>query len=344
MRHPIMDKKIEPVVIEGFSFPLGVYPTEPMEPVAGFTEQFEAADSENDANHTEDDWEVWPDRFVYDVVISSDRLRALCRGLFAILPGRVYPILDVLGSDAFREIDPYLAYDLVGIEKLLDGLQEVGDWLYEDGMVGFGAMSLDPFIYIFIDEHKITTIRVEGSQKDRVEKLLRAFDLRHVDEIHGADSAEHEHRTVLAAKPAATALTSDEIIERLRDQWSMQLNIDASTNLDADDNDLGVTGWQCVARTAMSSDETNSYAEVLLTADSLDTAEQLAIESVQQQAPSDGSWDEIEIIRADRVTPEQFTGWLEGKSNVEQGACAVEDVRWLAGGPKARRGKRQARG
>ncbi|MFQ5457704.1 MAG: hypothetical protein ACE5FC_04535, partial [Myxococcota bacterium] len=127
-----------------------------------------------------------------------------------MLPGRIYPILDVLGSDAFREIDPYLAYEPVGVEKFYEGILEMGDWLFEDGMVGFGAMSLSPFIYIFLDEHKIATVRVETSAKERIEKLLAAFDLRPKEEIRGADAAEHEHRSVLLTKPATKAMSSDE--------------------------------------------------------------------------------------------------------------------------------------
>ena len=98
--------------------------------------------------------------------------------LAPLLPGRVYPILDILGNDAFREVDPYIAYDPVGVERFLDVLHDHGGWLYEDGLVGFGAMSDSPFIYVYLDEHKIVTVRVESSLKERVEKTLAAFELK----------------------------------------------------------------------------------------------------------------------------------------------------------------------
>jgi len=342
MRRLLLDDKIERVVIDGFTFALGVYPTEPMEPLAGYTEQFEPADGATDteATNSSEQWEQWPDRFVYDIAISANRLPALCRGLFSLLPGRVFPILDVLGTDAYREIDPYLAYDRVGIEKFLEGLREFGPWLLEDGLVGFGAMSTDPFFYVFIDEHKLITVRTHADLKSRVEKQLAAFDLSAVREIRGADAAEHEHRSVLRLKPVSKVISADEIVERLRDQWVLQLNVDPRTNVDAEGNDLGITGWQCVARCSMEGDESDSYAELLLTADSLEHAERMAEEAISSQAPKQSDWANVEIVRSDRVSPDQFAQWVGKKEVNKKSVCEVHDIRWLAGGPPAQKRSR----
>lgn len=339
-----------------FTFPLGVYPLEPINPRAGYTVQFEPADGGEGpgdflGSGGFDDWEEWPDRFVYDVLIPATRLRALCRVLFAMLPGRVYPILDVLGADAYREIDPYLAYELMGVERFYDGVREWDEWLYEDGLVGFGAMSVEPFYYVFVDEHKIVTIRAELAFKERIEKLLSAFDLSVVEELRGADSAEHEHRTVLAPPADPDQLTADDIIERLRDAWGLQLNIDASTNVDDDGNELGCTPWQCIVRCSAGSPEdsperqaeSTAYAEILLAADCLEVAERLAAEAVESLgAAPDGGWTGVDVIKADRVTPEQFASWLEesapgskrsvAAAKVRQAATiepGIYDVRWL---------------
>jgi len=337
MRRAQINDNLERKIVEGFEFPLGVAPVAEMRPLPGYTEEFEAADGAESGSYEPapgEDWEEWPDRFVYDVVVSAKRIRALCRGLFAMLPPRVYPILDILGTDAFREVDPYLAYDLVGIEKFLDGLSSYDDWLYEDGLVGFGAMSLDPFIYIFVDEHKIVTVRVSLEFKERVEKLLAAFDLSAQEEVRGADAVEHEHRTVLAAADEeAELLVADEIVERLRDHWNLQLNVDITKNLDAEGNELGITGWQCVVRCSMAGDEGDSYAEVLVTADSLDSAERLSVDAVSGQAPDGAGWTEMDVIRADRVTPDQFEEWVGQPAKKATGSARVHDVRWLSGGP-----------
>jgi len=133
MHRCLLNPALERVRVNGFAFPLGVYPVEPIAPKSGYTVDFEPADGD-------EEWEEWPDRYVYEVLVSAERLRPLCSALLSLLPGRVYPILDVLGNDAFREIDPYIAYELAGVESLYDGLRWYEPFLFEDGLCGFGAM------------------------------------------------------------------------------------------------------------------------------------------------------------------------------------------------------------
>src|SRR6185295_6009920 len=94
-----LDPSVKRQSTDGFQFPLGVYPIEALAPKAGYTLTFEAADGDNDSG----EWEEWPDRYMFDIVVSAERLEPLCRRLFSILPGRIYPILDLLGRDAYRE-------------------------------------------------------------------------------------------------------------------------------------------------------------------------------------------------------------------------------------------------
>ena len=242
-----VDQSIERVVVEGFAFPMGAYPVEPMQPKPGFTLAFESADGDDSGQDSE--WEEWPDRYVYDILLSATRVEALCRSLLAMLPGRVFPILDVLGHDAFREVDPYVSYELIGLDRFLDTLRRYRGYFFEDGLVGFGAMSDEPFLYIFVDEHKIVTVRCEVALKERIDSLLAAFDLKEIEAIAGADSATHEHRAVLdAPEDRPDLLTADEIVEELREDWRLSLNIDPDTNVDDAGTDLGITGWRCLVR------------------------------------------------------------------------------------------------
>src|SRR6056297_738833 len=160
MNRCLLNPALERVRVNGFAFPLGVYPVEPIAPASGYTADFEPADGD-------EEWEEWPDRYVYEILVSAERLKPLCSALLSLLPGRVYPILDVLGNDAFREIDPYIAYELVGVESLYDGVRWYEPFLFEDGLCGFGAMSEEPFMYFFLDEHKVLTVRVETAQKEQ---------------------------------------------------------------------------------------------------------------------------------------------------------------------------------
>lgn len=292
--------------INGVAFPLGAYPVEDMTPRTGYTLTFEPADGDDE----DGDWEEWPDRYVFDIFLSATRVESLCRSLFAMLPGRFYPILDVLGHDEYREVDPYVAYELISQERFYDAIRRYRGFFYEDGLVGFGAMSEEPFVYIFVDEHKIVTVRVQADMRERVERLLNAFDLAEVDEIAGADAATHEHRGVLhAPDDRLDLLTADEIVEEVRNDWGLVLNIDPDTNVDDEGNELNITAWRCLARHEISPDlpvapaekgaegdaaaaekPTSTepplvkarYAEILLTAESIAAAERLMWEGMEQ--------------------------------------------------------------
>lgn len=305
MRKAVLDTSVTRVQTAEFSCPLGVYPTDAaaFQPTPGYHFAFEASDG--DEEH--DQWEHWPDRYMYDIVVSHTRVDALLRSLVALLPGRCYPILDVLGRDAHREIDPYIAYDAVGIERFIDGLRRWREWLLEDGLVGFGAMSLEPFVYIYVDEHKIVTLRVEPSIKERAEKILAAFDLAALPEPHGIDAFEHEHRTVLQAgaedeAAADDAATQEDIVEDLIERWRLTLNVDAEGNVDDHGKELGPTPWRCVVALRNEQDDEVCRAEVYLVAPSLAEAERIAIEALDRDPDADDAC----VLFADRLNAEDF--------------------------------------
>lgn len=308
------------------SFPLGVYPIEPIEPVAGYTLDFESADGD------ENDWEEWPDRYVFDIVVSSERLPTLVRSLLSLFPNRVFPILDVLGHDAYREIDPYISYELMGMDRVMDAIRRFSAFFFEDGLCGFGAMSESPFCYLFIDEHKIATVRVEPSTKERVERVLAAFDLKELDNPAGADAVAHEHRAVLLTpEDRPELLSGEEIVERLRDDWRLVLNIDPDINVDDRGRPLGVTCWRCLVRVD-SGTGLDRYAEVFLSADSLRQAETLAVDALQGEL-TPAEVEPPTVITADRMEPDSFLteiGTKPGSSKRrELGRPRIWSRRWL---------------
>lgn len=337
-----VDESVERVVIDGVAFPLGVYPVEPIQPRQGYAIEFEPADGDE----SEGEWEVWPDRYVFDVVITAERLQTLCSHLFAEMPGRVYPILDFIGHDAFREIDPYISYELVGADRFIDAVRRYRAFFFEDGMCGFGALCDDPFFYIFVDEHKIVTIRVDPDQKERIERILAAFDLAPVEEPAGADAAAHEHRGVLLTpQDRPDLLSAEEIVESLRDEWQLALNVDPEANIDDQGFDLGLTAWRCMVRLESEDRSRRRYGESLVVASSLAEAEDLAIDAVAGVGPdpADGAADEHPVlITADRLSPAQLQDlaaeipageWAAGaKRSVKAGSfdrAMILAVRWL---------------
>ncbi|MFK7883266.1 MAG: hypothetical protein AB8F26_03665 [Phycisphaerales bacterium] len=307
------DESIERRVIDGFGFPLGVYPVEPMQPRAGYTADFEPADPDEEQAG---DWEAWPDRYVYDVVVPVGRIAALWDQIFALMPGRVFPILDYIGHDAFREVDPYMAYEPVGKERVIDAIRRFRPFFVEDGLVGFGAVSDEPFFYAFLDEHKILTVRVEPEMKPRVEAILKAFDLEAMDEPAGADSAAHEHRGVLLApKDRPDLLTGEEVVEQLRERWRLVLNIDPESNVDDDSNDLGITFWRCLVRCAAEQMPQDRYAEVILSAGSLRSSEDAAMALAFEKIGEPGEWSDVVVVAAERMDQEGATRAMTAAEN-----------------------------
>lgn len=339
-----IDPSIEPVRSGKFRFPLGVYPVEALEARPGYTMNFEAADG--DDGEGDGDWEAWPDRYVFDAVITADRMPALCRHLFLLMPLHIYPILDVIGTDAYREIDPYIAYDPVPLDRFLDVVRRWKPVFYEDGWCGFGAMSDDPFFYVFVDEHKIATIRCEASMRERVEAVLHAFDLELRDTPAGADSAAHEHRSVLIApRDRPELLTFDEVVEMVRDEWRLVLNIDPGSNVDADGTELGVVPWRCQVRMSFDAEPDLAYGEVLVEAGSLDEADQMAQEGAERLAEAVGlEWLDAAMLQADRLRPKDLARMLArakarrggsiGPIAAPKGEPQVLAVRWASEPPK----------
>jgi hypothetical protein len=325
-----VDPSLERVRVGEMTFPLGAIPVEALEPRQGYAVLFEPADGDN-----EGDWEEWPDRYVFDIVITVDRLEALVRHLVGLLPGRIYPILDILGVDAFREVDPYVSYELVGLDRFTDTLRQYRDFFFEDGLVGFGAMSDDPFIYFFIDEHKIITLRCVMEDRERVEGVLRAFDLQEVEEPAGADAAIHEHRSVLASPTEdAQVLGFEEIVEELRETWQLLLNVDPESNVNDDGSELGITNWRLLARAEYAEDPLVRYLEVFVRAGCLREAEELGREACDRLFDADEREPErAAMIEVDRIGPEHFLRMLrESESPVTSPPpdAGVLHVRWAS--------------
>jgi len=327
------DESIKRKEVDGFGFALGVYPVEAMQPLPGYTSDFEPADADEEQPG---DWEAWPDRYVYDIVVTVSRVAALWDQLFALMPGRVFPILDFIGHDTFREVDPYMAYEPVGKERITDAVRRYRPFFFEDGLVGFGAVSDDPFFYAFLDEHKIITIRVEPELKPKVEAILKAFDLEPVDEPAGADSAAHEHRGVLLApKDRPDLLTGEEVVEQLRERWRLVLNIDPDSNVDDEGEDLGITLWRCLARCSSEKSPEDRYSEVILSAGSLRSTEDATLALAHEKLGEPGEWSDVVVVAADRLDMESgakalaAAGFRNRLTRKHLASEAVIHFRWL---------------
>lgn len=264
--------------------------------------EFEPADGDDE------EVEEWPDRYVFEAVISAERLPQLFRSMVALLPPRVFPILDVIGYDAYREIDPYISYELIGLDRYLDSVRRFGPMFFEDGWCGIGAMSDSPFLYVFLDEHKVLTVRCTEQHREQVEAVFKAFDLGVVDQPAAADFAAHEHRSVVMASTERPELMHfDEICDTLREDWHLVLNVDPERNLDDNGQELGVTGWRCHLVLNFATEPKSQYAEVMLEAGSLNEADHLAQQAAERMLEGiDRMCEDAKVLQADRVTPEEL--------------------------------------
>jgi len=285
-----------------FAYPLGVYPIEALTPRPGYIMAFEPADGGEES----DDVEEWPDRYVFEAVVTATRVPALMKAVLMLAPPRVYPILDVLGFDAYREIDPYIAYDLVGIDRVWEAIRTFSPLFFDDGLCGFGVTCDDPFFYAFLDEHKILTLRVTPDMKDQVERVLRAFDLEPCEDPQGADAAAHEHRSVLIVSDQPELASFEEIVEHLRDEWRLALNIDPDSNVDEEGNPLGVTPWRCLVRVTEDQPQRVRYAEVVLWAGSLAQAEEASVNYLQKDETfREEHTTDVFVVNSDRLNDER---------------------------------------
>ncbi|MCC6284775.1 MAG: hypothetical protein IT439_05660 [Phycisphaerales bacterium] len=324
----VADPSIERRNEGSFAFPLGVYPIEPLTPRPGYIMAFEPADGGDES----DDVEEWPDRYVFEAVITATRVPALMRAILMMAPARVYPILDVLGYDAYREIDPYIGYDLVGVDRIWEAMRTFGPLFFDDGLCGFGLTCDDPFFYAFLDEHKILTLRVPPEMKDRVERVLRAFDLEPCEDPQGADAAAHEHRSVLLVSDKPGIASFEEIVEHLRDDWRLALNLDPDSNLDEEGNPLGVTPWRCLIRITEEQPRRVRYAELVLWAASLSQAEETATNTIQKDETfREEHTIDMLVVNSDRLDEERALGLREPFTLPRKAGTPghVMRVRWL---------------
>ena len=178
-------------------------------------------------------------------------------------------------------------------------------------------MAEEPFLYVFVDEHKIVTVRASPPWKERIEKLLKAFDLEQIDEPAGRTPRATSTPVLSLPEDNPDMLGPEEIIERLRDDWQLLLNIDPDRNVDDEGNDLGPTPWRCIVRASFEK-KPPRYAEVLLIADCLRAAEDASLNAVENLVGKKAAeaLDDLVVVATDRTTPEQFETLLGGKKRL----------------------------
>jgi hypothetical protein len=312
-----VDPRLERVVTaNGFQFPLGVIPAENAEPREGYRHEFETGQAD------------WPDCYLYDVVLSAEKTEPLVRDLLRLAPPRLVPILDVRGDDAYREMDPYLGLEELDREAIATMLTTARAFLFEDGHCGFGVVAEDPLFYIYVDDHKIVTIRCGLTEASEVEEVLEAHGIAGDSEPIGIDSVAHDHLDTLWTDDNRTDLLDFYgMLDTLRYEWGLELNIDPETNVDDDGRLLETTAWrvlilleptQVLPRWRGPATEPSKapvkYAELLLAAESLVRVDEL----VERVARELTNYRLVDLVTADRIRPEELSEALGQETETKE--------------------------
>lgn len=281
---------LERVRLGDYALPLGLEPVDPRPPRQGYTLTYNPAQDDE------------PDTYTFHIVVSHERLRPLLQRAFTLLPAQVSPIIEIDSYDAYRTVDVYIGREdePVSISEFLETWEDFEPVFLEDGAVGAGANSEEPFIEVFLDQWKGLSIHVPPDLRQPVEALLSQLHIEPVEETWPAADPTHPHdatiRPVLDTSEE-TLPTLDDVILELRRRWRLELNVDPDRNVDDGGRELGMTLWYATLLVHDDLNDRSAFMTVWASAKSLSELEGL-IEAALQDYPE---WSSFECYSVCRV-------------------------------------------
>ncbi len=280
-------------VIGGFALPLGIDPGKIKGPAPGYTISYSPA--------TDDE----PDTYSFYVAVSHERVAAITRRALALLPRRICAIIEISSRDAYRQTDVYLSDEEISRRDFLAAWREWETVLLEDGAIGAGANSEQPFIEVFLDQWKGLSIIVPLGMREQVESMLAEFGLDEVPETWavGEDNPGLDDVQIRSVLESGEHLVADidDVLQELRRQWNLELNIDRDSNVDEGGRRLGLTLWHALVgvRSAEGGGAPAEEADlsVWATAGSLSELERLIDDMLREG----GEWEFVDLYWTDRV-------------------------------------------
>ena len=284
---------LERQTVNGYALPLGLEAGGLVPPQQGYTVAYTPGEEED------------PDTYVFQIVISHERLRPLLARSFEFLPDEVCAIIEIGSRDAYRSMDVFLSSETIPLKSFLATWEDNEPILLEDVTIGAGANSDEPFVEVFLDQWKGIAIHVPLNMRDDVEEMLQQFGLEEVNQTWPEDAspdlARAQVRQVLDLTDE-TAPDLDEILLNLRHDWLLELNIDPESNVDEGGRHLGLTLWHALVIVepvdeARRENGEGAYASIWATAGSMDQMEELIELAIEQ----DPKWSFSDIFTVDRV-------------------------------------------
>ncbi len=248
MRDFQLDHDLERVVIDGYAFPLGIVPEDLQEPpMQGYTLDYVTGEEDS------------PDFYSFQITVSHERLKSLIHRVFILLPEKVSGILEIGSRDAYRSMDVFLSEVPIPREQFLEVWKHFEPILLEDGVIGAGANSEEPFVEVFLDPWKGLAIHVPIAMRDEIVSLLHEEKLAEVEETWPQKSSDFLDKD-LKVRPILKiddefSPDIDELLLTLRHAWGLELNVDPTVNTDEAGRELGYTLWHAVVIVVASGDE-----------------------------------------------------------------------------------------
>ena len=278
-----------------FQLPLGLEPVDLPAPSEGYTVEFVEGD------------ESAPDTFRFYAVASFEKVGALLEDLFETLPDEVFPIVESGSKDAFRSTDVFSAREPMPFDDFIDDWRHYRAVILEDGSIGAGAQSDEPYMEVFLDSWKGIDIQVPPDMREDIERILDRHGLEEVAATWPAEVDERPEpplnvREILVLEDEECP-DLDEILFQLREAWGLELDVDPEDNLDEAGRYLGRTLWHVVA-VVESADEDHpraGYALAWVTAGSLGEVQRM-VESrleLQDEWRFQGQWYSTDRVAYD---------------------------------------------
>jgi hypothetical protein len=288
-----------------FQLPLGLEPVDLPAPSEGYTVEFVEGD------------ESAPDTFRFYAVASFEKVGALLEDLFEAMPDEVFPIVEAGSKDAFRSTDSWSAREPLPFDDFMDDWRHYRSVILEDGSMGAGAQSDEPYMEVFLDSWKGIDIQVPVGMREDIERILDRHGLAEVavtwpPEVDDRPEPPLNVREILVLDDEECP-DLDEILFQLREAWGLELDVDPEDNLDEAGRYLGRTLWHVVA-VVESADEDHpraGYALAWITAGSLGEVQRM-VESrleLQDEWRFHGQW-----YSADRVAYDERPDSLQSLS------------------------------
>lgn len=306
-----------------FAFAKGLVPREIPTPVEGYTLDYVTAD--------EDDF----DSYHFHITVSHERVAGLVMKLFGLLGIEVFAILEIGSRDAYRAVDIWMSPEPITFREFQQTWERYAEFLLEDGTISAGATSEEPAFEVFVDHWKGISIHAPLNFRAPIAKILEIDGLNEFPEPWlpdvGGDEDLMETRPVLDLSDPDLPDVEDVLLD-LRDDWQLELNVDADVNRDEGGRDLGRTLW--FAMVLVESREFSgegAYAMIWLTAESLAVAEEMVVLEVERHE----RWSFLRVYSMDRVAfderPDELADLPPRPTTSE--ILHVEFEPWAGGGP-----------